>query len=139
MSAGELHLVVRTPHLIAFEKDVESLRVPTESGQVGLRPRGEAMTLAVEAGLVVARSPGRTQFIGTAGGLLVFDAGRATLLTPVAAAGDDEPAIIDRLEQLLREPDEEMQARLALDRLERQILRQMRNEQREIALPRGGG
>lgn len=128
---GELHVVVRTPHTIAFERDVTSLRVPTETGQVGLRPRGEGMTLAVEAGVVVACSPDRTRFVGTAGGLLVFDGRRAVLLTPLAAAGEDQAAIVARLDEFLREPDEELRARVALNRLEGQLLRRMRGEQRE--------
>lgn len=129
-----LHMVVRTPHQIAFEQNVFSLRLPTETGQVGLRPRGEGMIMAVEAGVVIARSPRGTCYIGTAGGLMVFDGSRAILLTPIAAAGEDQATIVARLTKLLAEPDEEMRARIALGRLETQILQRMRDENREAVL-----
>ena len=89
MSRPNFRFTVRTPHAIVVDEQVDSLRVPTETGQVGLRPRAEAMTLAVETGIVVARTGARTRFVGTSGGLLLSDGAGAVLLTPLAATGDE--------------------------------------------------
>jgi len=126
-----LHIIVRTQHEVVFEADATSLRVPTASGQVGLRPRTEATLLAVEAGLLLVRTEGSTRFIGTAGGLLSCDGTTATLLTPLAVTGDDAPTILNALERALQEPSEEMQARATLGKLEGDIVHELRREQRE--------
>lgn len=130
MTAGTLRFTVRTPHDVVLEIDARSLRVPTETGHVGLRPRAEPMVLAVEASLILVRTDtgqGVT-FVGTAGGLLTCDGLTATLLTPLAVAGDDEESIMQELETALAEPSEEMQARAMLGRLESQILSELRHE-----------
>jgi len=131
MAERQLHLTVRTQHEVVFEADVASLRVPTESGQVGLRPRSEATLLAIETGLVLAHSAAGTRCIGTAGGLLSCDGVSATLLTPLAIVGDDAPTMLETLEHALREPNEEMQARATLGKLEGEIVHEMRRKQRE--------
>lgn len=126
-----LHVVVRTPHAVVYEAEAASLRVPTESGQVGLRPRAEATLLAVEVGLVLVHTSAGTRFVGTAGGLLSCDGATATLLTPLAVVGDAEHTILDALEHALQEPSEEMQARTTLGKIEGEILHEMRGEQQD--------
>ena len=55
MSNRQLKLMVRTPREVVVELRVSSIRVPTETGQVGVRPRAEPLVLAVEPGLVLVR------------------------------------------------------------------------------------
>jgi F0F1-type ATP synthase epsilon subunit len=109
-----------------LDLDVSSLRVPTESGQVGLRPRVEALVLAVEPGLVLVRQESAFRFIGTAGGLLRCDGERASLLTPLAVVGTDEESLLTILEQALAQPNIELEARAMLNRLQSSILRELR-------------
>lgn len=137
-----LHVTVRTPHAVVCEADAASLRVPTESGQVGIRPRTEATVLAVEVGLVLVHTSAGSRFIGTAGGLLACDGATATLLTPLAVVGDTEQTILAELEHALQEPSEEMQARTTLSKIEGEILHEMRWEhrpQRHGEIPHGSG
>jgi F0F1-type ATP synthase epsilon subunit len=133
MAEPSLHMTIRTQHEVVLETDASALRVPTESGQVGLRPRAEATLLAVEAGLMLVCTKTGMRFVGTAGGLLSCDGTTATLLTPLAVVGDDEQSILDELERVLQEPSEEMQARAALGKLEGEILGEMRRERQERA------
>lgn len=133
MAEKSLHITIRTQHEVVLETDAAALRVPTESGQVGLRPRAEATLLAVEAGLVLVRTAVGTRFVGTAGGLLTCDGTTATLLTPLAVVGDDEQSILEELERVLQEPSEEIQARTTLGTLEGEILGEMRQERQERA------
>lgn len=132
-----LHLVLRTPQTIVLEADITSLRVPTETGQVGLRPRSEASILAVEPGLVLFRVGDQLHYAGTAGGLLRCDGRKAVLLTPIAVAGDEPEAVLTALDAALALPDAEREARATLERLEKNIVRELHQAER-ISSPAGG-
>jgi len=133
MGAG-LHFVLQTPHARLLELDVASLRVPVDSGQVGLRPRGEPTLLAVEPGLVLVCAAGGRRCVGTAGGLLRSDGRQAILLTPLAVVGDDGPGVLAALAAALAVPDPERDLRLAIERLESGIIQELRRPEH-----RGGG
>jgi F0F1-type ATP synthase epsilon subunit len=134
MPERSLHFTVRTPHEVVVEIEALSIRVATETGQVGLRPRSEPQILAVEAGLVLVRTDkDQTLFIGTAGGLLTAERDRANLMTPLAVQGFDRAGIMNQLQAALGEPNEEMQARAMLANLEEQILTEMRRKPGEPA------
>lgn len=126
MSEMQLRWIVRTPREVVVEQQVSSIRVPTETGQVGLRARAEPLVLAVEPGLVLVRRDDAYQFVGTAGGLLRCDGVVASLLTPLAVSGDSEEEVIGTLEEALAEPSVEMEAREMLGRLQNSILHEIR-------------
>ena len=126
MADRTLHVVVRTPRENAVEIDAASLRLPTDTGFVGLRPNCEPTVAAVEPGLIVARLPDAAWMIGTAGGVLSCDGARAEIFTPLAVVGQDADSVLGELDRALETPIEEMQARAALDRLENGILRELR-------------
>lgn len=122
----QLHVVIRTPRETVIEQDVVAIRVPTQTGQVGLRPRGEPNVLAVESGLIVLRLAAGVRYCGTAGGLLHAAGAVASLLTPLAVVGDDVQAVSQQLDQLLSAPSEEMEVRQTLGRLETRIRQELR-------------
>ncbi|WNG23199.1 hypothetical protein F0U62_03465 [Cystobacter fuscus] len=126
MAEHLLHLTVRTPHAVVWEAGLESLRVPTGSGQVGLRPRAEGSLLVVEPGLVVAHQGGGEHFLATAGGLLRHRGTHATLFTPVAVVGGSAAEVLQEMERARAEPDEEREVRRQLGRLEQRIREQVR-------------
>ncbi|MCA9137209.1 MAG: hypothetical protein KDB00_10630 [Planctomycetales bacterium] len=121
MTKPTLHVTIRTPRVTVVDEEVVSMRVPTKSGHVGLRPRGEPTVLAVEAGLVLLRSHGGMRYAGTAGGLLHTSGQSASLLTPLAVVGDDVDSVSRQLDELLSEPSDEMEVRRTLGRLETRI------------------
>jgi F0F1-type ATP synthase epsilon subunit len=121
-----IQFTVRTPREVVLELDVSSLRVPTESGQVGVRPRIEALVVAVEPGLVLVRQDSSYRLVGTAGGLLRCDGERANLLTPLAVVGTDANELLTVLEHALAQPNVELKARAILNRLQSNILRELR-------------
>ena len=125
MTKQKLHVVIRTPNETVVDQDVASLRFPTHSGQVGLRPRCEPSVLAVEAGLIVLRINGGNRYAGTAGGLLHTNGDSASLLTPLAVVGDDLDSVSNQLDQLLSTPSGEMEVRHTLGRLEQRILQEL--------------
>jgi F0F1-type ATP synthase epsilon subunit len=131
-----LRLVVLTPRGSVFEGRVRSLRVSTDSGKVGLRPRAEATALVVEPGLVLASGPDGARFLATAGGLLRCDGEEAVLLTPLAVSGDGPEAVRAELEAALATRGPDLELRAVLQRLETGILRELR---RPTTAGAGGG
>jgi F0F1-type ATP synthase epsilon subunit len=128
MAEGLLHLTVRTPHAVVLEARLDSLRVPTESGQVGLRPRAERSLLVVEPGLVVAHRGTSPRFLATAGGLLHHRGTEATLFTPIAVVGEGAEEVLQAMERAQAEPDEDREVRHQLGRLEQRILDELRGQ-----------
>lgn len=125
MTRQKLHVTIRTPSETVVDQDVAALRVPTQTGQVGLRPRCEPSVLAVQAGLIVLRLNGGNRYAGTAGGLLHTSGQSASLLTPLAVLGDDVQSVSSQLDALLSAPSEEMEVRHTLGRLETRILHEL--------------
>jgi F0F1-type ATP synthase epsilon subunit len=126
MADETLRLVVRTPQGSVFDERLTSLRTPTDTGQVGLRPRSEAAAFVVEPGLILAASGTRLRFIATAGGLLRCDGQQAILLSPLAVVGESAESVRTELEALLSIPRADLELRAVLQRLETGILREVR-------------
>jgi len=126
MADETLRLVVRTPQGGVFDQRVTSLRVPSDAGQVGLRPRAEAAALVVEPGLVLAATTSGLRFVATAGGLLRCDGGAAVLLTPLAVVGESAEAVRAELEEALGTPRSDLELRAVLQSLETGILQELR-------------
>lgn len=126
MAEETLRLVVRTPQSGVFDERVTSLRVPTDTGQVGLRPRSEAAALVVEPGLALAASSNGMRFVATAGGLLRCDGKEALLLTPLAVVGESAEVVGAQLAEALATPRTDLELRAVLQRLETGILQELR-------------
>ncbi|PQO25626.1 hypothetical protein C5Y96_22655 [Blastopirellula marina] len=139
MNDPRLDLIIRTPRAIIFEGRVDSLRVASETGQVGIRPRMEPLVLAVEPGLVLVKSSGQTTYAGTAGGLLRCDGKQAHFLTPLAVYGSELETVASQLEAALDSPSVELEARETLGRLERSILRELQDSDEKRGQPNGKG
>ncbi|MCA9504866.1 MAG: hypothetical protein KC616_17390 [Myxococcales bacterium] len=126
MPERSLRLVVRTPRACVFDERIHSLRVPTDTGQVGIRPRVEPAALVVEPGLVLAAGEAGLHFLATAGGLLRCDRDEGVLLTPLAVVGESAPRVVQALDEALASPGADVALRNALQHLETGILRELR-------------
>lgn len=126
MTARPLHVVVRTPRGVVAALDALSLRLPAETGQVGIRPRAEATVIPIEPGLVLARTADGLRFVATAGGLVRTAPFAAVVLTPVAVFGDDATSVVAAIDAALAGPDPEHDLRDAIRRLETRLRRQVR-------------
>ena len=124
----QLQLVIRTPHAVLVDQSVRAARVPTETGQVGLRPHQEPFVLVVQPGLCIMMREQGMGFVATAGGLLDADRKVSVLYTPFAVAGDRGDEVLAALERVLATPDSELLARRRLAELEQQIARQFRSK-----------
>ena len=116
---------ILTPAETIFQANIDSLRVPTFSGHVGLRPRGEPTVIPVEAGLVIIHHAGETTYAGTTGGVLRCDGQQARLLTPLAVVGSELAQVSEQLQHQLDAPGEEIETRRTLGKLETRIVREL--------------
>lgn len=123
-----LQVIVKTPHEDVLRTTASSMRVLTESGQVGLRPRMEPVVLAVEPGLALIHQPQGTLYLGTAGGLLDCDGTRVRLLTPRAVVGRDEQEVVRQLSAQLGQPTAEMEVRHTINRIQTNILEELKRD-----------
>ena len=121
-----LRFVIRTPHEVVFDADVRAARVPAQSGQVGLRPRGEPCSLVVEPGLLLLHVPEGERFAASAGGLLECERDHAELYTPFAAVGEHGEQVLAELDRALAIPGSALAARRRLAELEQRIVRELR-------------
>ncbi len=128
--SSELHFQIRTPHETVLDARVESARVPSETGQAGLRAGEEPLILVVEPGLVVLRFPGSTRFAATAGGLLESNREQCVLYTPFAVVGDVDSEVVKALDDALVAPNSELSARRRLGELEQRIVQELRHRPR---------
>jgi F0F1-type ATP synthase epsilon subunit len=119
-----IELIVRTPHAEVLRRSVLSLRVPTETGSVGLLPRAERAVIAIEPGLVIAREPARQLLVATAGGLLRVEPHVVTLLTAIAIVGQDPAGVKAAMDGLMSQPSAESELRRRIDTLERSLMSQ---------------
>jgi len=122
-----LRLVIRTPHEVVVDERVRAARVPTESGQVGLRPRQEPFVLVVEPGLLLLRLDDGVRFAATAGGLLDSARETSTLYTPFAVVGARGDEVLAALERALATPDSELEAHRRLGELEQHIMKELQH------------
>ena len=126
MPSESLRFQVRTPQGRVLDEPVQSIRLPSDTGQVGLRPRAEPCALAVEPGLVLADRAAGRRFVATAGGLLRCDGEQAVLLTPLAVVGESAAAVRDELSERLGTPSPDLELRSVLQRFEKGILDELR-------------
>lgn len=129
---SSLRVLVRTPRSLVCEREARSLRVPSRSGQIGFRPRCEPAVVDIEPGLILL-SP--EWYIGTAGGLLHVDGRTAIVLSPIAVSGHDVDQVLQALQRVLEVPNEELEARGILGRLEQSIQNELRRERAGRAQP----
>ncbi|MGR9089788.1 MAG: hypothetical protein ACU85U_04310 [Gammaproteobacteria bacterium] len=120
-----LQLLIRTPRETVLDERVRGLRIPTESGQVGIRRGAEPILLVVEPGLIVIRSDDADSFAATAGGLFECDVERCVLYTPFAVTGAEDADVLATLDRALATPDGELATRRRLDELEQRIVREI--------------
>lgn len=137
MPTRTLRFVVRTPHDVVFDAPVRSLRVLTETGHVGVRPRMEPLVLPVEAGLALAHTDDHFVYVGSAGGLLSSDGEQVTLFTPLGVVGADPAAVRTALDQALSSPGADFAVRTRLGRLEGRIVAELHTQSGERSLSAG--
>ena len=131
--SNSLQVVIRTPQSVVVETDADSVRVLSETGHVGLRPRMEHIILALEPGLALVHRNESILFVGTVGGLLTCDGVIVTILTPLAVAGKNEETVLRELQIQLDQPMTEMEVRNTINSIQTNILNELKDDRRRRA------
>lgn len=121
-------LLIQTPSVTVVDRRVRALRVPTQTGQVGIRPGIEPLVLIVEPGLVSLVDEEETSYVGTAGGLLEASRVAVKLVTPFAITGTSPDQILTELNAQLGTPNSELVARRRLGELEARLIEQLKSD-----------
>ena len=121
-----LRVVVLTPEATVLDTFVRSLRLPADTGQVGIRLRCEPAVSPLEPGLVLLGRNGEHGYLATAGGVVRSDGRTAVILTPLAVAGDEADSVLSRLADALSAQTPELELRRTIHNLEKGMLLELR-------------
>ncbi len=134
-----LQLIVKTPQSVVIDTEASSIRVLTETGHVGIRPRMEDVILAIEAGLVIMNRDDTPLFLGTAGGLLTCERSVVTILTPLAVSETSEEAVMRELQNQLERPSAELEVRTTINNIQTGILSELNEDRKRRRQQLGSG
>ncbi len=121
-----LHLEIITPELTVFDASVESVTLPTGSGEITVLPKHIPLVTTVLPGSLIARSKTGEQLFAVSRGTIEIDGDGVRVLVRTADAADalaDEEAILrakESAEKLMQEKHKDAEAfaeaRAILDR-----------------------
>ena len=121
-----LHLEIITPELTVFDASVESVTLPTGSGEITVLPKHIPLVTTVLPGSLIARSKAGEQLFAVSRGTIEIDGDGVRVLVRTADAADalaDEEAILrakESAEKLMQEKRTDAEAfaeaRAILDR-----------------------
>lgn len=123
---SQIRAVVRTPTAVLFDGGVHSVRLPTPTGQVGVRARAEAWVTALSPGLVLLQRHDGVVYAGTAGGLARNDGQTLALFSPFAAVGAAAD-VLAALAAARADEEGELAALRNLSELEQRITAELRS------------
>ncbi len=84
-----LELQIVTPEKLVLNQQVDSVTVPTASGEVGILPSHAPMVSAIRPGLLIYNVKGQTDKLAVSGGFLEVNADRVAVLADMAETAED--------------------------------------------------
>lgn len=84
-----LRLEIVTPEKRVFDADVDSVTVPTASGEAGILPNHAPLISALKAGVLLYTSKGTTEKLAVSGGFVEVNANKVAVLADSAETADE--------------------------------------------------
>ncbi|MEP6944791.1 MAG: F0F1 ATP synthase subunit epsilon [Acidobacteriota bacterium] len=84
-----LRLEIVTPEKRVLDADVDSVTVPTASGEAGILPNHAPMISALRPGILSYTNKGNTERLAVAGGFLEVNANKVAVLADSAQTADE--------------------------------------------------
>ena len=84
-----LKLEIVTPEKRVADLDVDSVTVPTASGEVGLLPHHAPLISAVKPGVLSYSTKGNTERLAVSGGFVEVNGDKVAVLVDLAETGDE--------------------------------------------------
>ena len=84
-----LHLKIITPKKVVLEKDIKSISLPSEEGEITILPRHTNLFSLLKEGIIKIKSETKEDFLAIGGGYLETD-GEVVNILVTRAYGQDE-------------------------------------------------
>lgn len=84
-----LKLEVVTPERRVFDADVDSVTIPTASGEAGILPNHAPLISALKPGILSVSFDGKTEKMAIAGGFVEVSSNQVSVLTDIAETSDE--------------------------------------------------
>ncbi len=84
-----LKLEIVTPEKKVLDTEVDSVTIPTASGEVGILPNHAPMVSAIRPGVLIYNVKGQTDKMAVSGGFLEVNADRVAVLADMAETAED--------------------------------------------------
>jgi F-type H+-transporting ATPase subunit epsilon len=84
-----LRLEIVTPEKRILDADVDSVTVPTASGEVGILPQHAPLVSAIKPGILAYTVKGATDKLAVSGGFLEVNANKVAVLADTAETADE--------------------------------------------------
>lgn len=94
-----LKLEIVTPEKKILDETVDSVTVPTASGEAGILPNHAPLISALKPGILSYSNRGTTERLAVAGGFVEVSANRVSVLTDAAETADEVDADAARAER----------------------------------------
>src|SRR5215218_6662248 len=94
-----LKLEIVTPEKKVFDETVDSVTVPTASGEAGILPNHAPLISALKPGILSYSNKGTTERLAIAGGFLEVSSDKVAVLTDTAGTADEIDVDAARVER----------------------------------------
>lgn len=84
-----MKLSIVTPEKAIFEGDIESLTIPTPTGEITILPHHINLVTQVEPGEAIIKTDKKTEYLGVTGGFLEMHDNHITILADYAVASEE--------------------------------------------------
>jgi F-type H+-transporting ATPase subunit epsilon len=88
MNHTQIALKILTPESIVLDESVDSVRLTSTDGQLGILPNHQPLVTPLETGLLWIKQHGKERVFSVMAGLFKTDGETATVLTEAAEASD---------------------------------------------------
>lgn len=116
-----IHLLVRTPHGLVLDAEVQGVVAEDLDGWFGIRPGRAPVAAVLPAGVVAARDGGGELFVAVSSGLLDFARDECRVMARDAVAARDLGAVPERFNALF-------EARAARRRTQEDVVAELSRE-----------
>ncbi|MDA1317204.1 MAG: ATP synthase F1 subunit epsilon [bacterium] len=122
-----MHLKVITPKKLAFEKDIESITIPTAAGEITILPKHVELLTLLKEGVITIRSAKEEEYLSIGGGYMETDGKNIHILVSRAYNQDEinekrTEEALEKAKKVLAETKDKHERNEALSTMRRSIL-----------------
>ena len=122
-----LHLKVITPKKVVFEKEIESITLPSATGEITVLPKHVELLTLLKEGVVTIRSTKEEEYVSIGGGYMQTDGKNMHILVSRAYNQDEinekrTQEALDKAKKILAETKDKKERDEALSTMRRSML-----------------